>query len=186
MKTLTLTLPKQAALTLWGISQERPYPDIADLRNGWRNSGGIFRSYSSPATGLSRNYRAVLLRPDLEPSKATGTRRDHAGYDGNPGTLTLRGRDLGEILIDIELRGPARHLPVYARIRVRGFEDPTPGENAWIQAEIIPALVAFIGEHEADLKAEAVAGTLEYMRGQIARVRETIAELEAQIETAVF
>lgn len=190
MHICTFTIPgKVAQASRWIITQDHPWPDIAT--NGgelaWRNFGGLFGSYGTEATGIAPYYRCNLAMAEGEIPEDYN-RRHFAGYASKPGdpetpgTLTLRGRSLGEMSIEFNLA----QEPIWPVIRVRGFDAPTPGERDWIKTTIIPPLLEFVKAHATDLRQEAINATLKKMRAEIAEARATIEKLERQIETAKF
>jgi len=167
---------------LFDIRQQRPYPSIE--KGGcyrWRNGDGVFREYGNAPRGLSREYSAHLLRSDYTEENAAGNLKDFAGYEGAPGTVTLRGVDLGEMTIAINANGEKP----YVSAKVRGFNSPTPGERAWIEANIAPALVAFVEEHKAGLYLMAVGGVEQALQEGIAEGHKELAKLEVEAKAAI-
>ena len=180
MKTARIkvsTKKGQTQSTAWRIIQAHPYPDIEKAGSWrWRNCEGLFDSYQHPAAGLGNNYYCQLLRSD-KPADGRD-RTSFAGYDGNPGTIVLRGVDLGEMRIDVHGNG-------YNKISVRGFNSPTSGEAAFITAAIIPCLLAAIAESKAELKAEAVEAVRVCIVEHVKEARAAIDKLEVEALNAV-
>lgn len=165
------------------IKQSHPHPDIhgATGRLAWRNAEGLFAQWNRPAEGIGAKYYCDLLAEGVEPP--TDYNRTHfAGYEGNPGSFSLRGKDIGELQIQIELRQAPFHT-TYATIRVRGFDTPTPTERDFINREIVPFLQAHIEANRDALREQARAEIMAAMRAKVAEAREQLAELEEQIET---
>ena len=180
MKTATIkisTKKGQTQETKWIIAQAHPYPDIEKAGSWrWRNADELFDTYQHPAAGLGNNYYCELLRSDIP---ADGhDRKSFAGFDGNPGTITLRGVNLGEMRVDVNENG-------YNKISVRGFETTTPGEKAFITAAIIPGLLAAIEESKAELKAEAVEAVRACIVEHVRDARAEIDKLEAEALGAI-
>jgi hypothetical protein len=183
-KILSLTLePKkgQPVNTRWLVELEQPYPDYesSGTRLSWRNHGGLLSSYNSPAV-TPETYRANLILPtgDLPQDY---NRTHFAGYEGNPGTFSLRGSDLGEIRA--EIRPAPRHLggEAWVSFQVRGFNSPTPGEHAWLEANVVPALRAFIAEHRDELRQDAAERLSAHLAGMMDRLKEEAEKLAAKI-----
>lgn len=179
MKTqLNVTTRKGCTqLTTWAINQDRAYPGIdggCSLR--WRNGGGLFADFNGPAKGIGRRYTCNLMRNDG--AAMHGNRYDFAGYEGLPGTIEYRGRDLGEMQIEID----SAH---YATIRLRGFDKPTDGERAWINAEIVPSLERAIEYNREALHAEAVAAMRASMLARLQDAREQLNKMEAEALAAI-
>ena len=66
METVTITLePRKGEqiTTTWGVHQVRPYPDLEGTGGSlrWRNGGGVFPEYGSPAKGIGNEYRAAAV-----------------------------------------------------------------------------------------------------------------------------
>jgi hypothetical protein len=193
MKTLKLTASTKKGETQnlrFLIQQDIPYPDIAGDcgRLAWRNAGGLFGQYGSPARGIGENYICSLLAdtaPDVVPDDYNRTiLAGYADYHDqtkiNGGTFKLRGRDLGEMTIKFEGN------PDYQNIKVHGFDAPSTGERAAIAEFIVPALRQFITDNRAELKAEAVANIKARFSAELEDARIALKVLEDQAETATF
>lgn len=164
-------------LTTWAINQDRAYPDIeAGCSLRWRNGGGLFADFNGPAKGIGRRYTCNLMRNDG--AAMQGNRYDLAGYEGSPGTIEYRGRDLGEMEIRIDANG-------YADIRLRGFDRATDGERAWINAEIVPHLEQAIETNREALHAEAVEAMRTSMLGRLQDARQQLDKMEAEALAAI-
>lgn len=177
--SITITPKKGESVTLrFLVVQSIPYPDIASNggRLEWRNDGGLFPRYYNPASGIGENYHCYCLADGITPPEDYN-RTHFAGYDGKPGAFLLRGKDIGELTIN---------LGSYAEIKVQGFNTPTPGEREFITAQIVEPLRAFIAVNKAALKEEAVVKITAQMRERVATARKEIDRLEAMINTAKF
>jgi hypothetical protein len=164
--------------TTWHIIQAHPYPDIEKAGSWrWRNAGGMFDAYNQPATGLEEKYYCNLLRSDF--SEVFDNRKDYAGYEGNPGSIVLRGQDLGEMNVTVN------NSNRYNEIKVNGFDSPTSGVRAWIEEAIIPGLLKAIEEHKAELKAEAVEAVRQRIIENVKEARSEIDKLELEALEAV-
>lgn len=164
------------------IKQSHPHPDIhsGPGRLAWRNGEGLFSSYNQPAQGIGAKYYCYLLAEGVEPP--TDFNRAHfAGYDGNPGSFALRGKDIGELSIQLESR-TTPYAQDWATIKVRGFDNPTPSEREFIEAQIVPFLREHIKANRAALREQAHAEIVANMRAKVARAREELATLEEQID----
>jgi hypothetical protein len=176
MKTITkiTVTPKKGETidTTWHIYQQRPYPRISITPSArWENGRGVFREYGNDPKGLDAQYTAVLLRDGYDAKNAKDNRLDYAGYGCNGGTITLRGHDMGEMVIN---------LSHYVDIRVRGFDRPTDGEHKFIKAQIVPALRTAIEQNKTALYEEAVDGIERSIAEHIAEARTGIDRLEAE------
>lgn len=165
------------------ITQSRPHPDIAGHtgRLAWRNAEGLFPAWNNPASGIGQKYYCHLLAEGVEPPEDYN-RTHFAGYEGNPGSFALRGKDIGELQIIIDIRD-SPWASNCADIKVRGFDRPTPSEREFINAQIVPFLEKHIQEHREALREQARAEIVAAMREQVARAREELAAVEDQIET---
>lgn len=183
MRTIhTVTVKKSEVVTLaWLIRQDIPYPDIEGHGSlSWRNAGTLQSHYGTPASPLPKRYRAYLL-PTVESDAPTRFNRTQlAGYDSNPAPLTLRGASLGEISAEITPwplhMGGGSHVSY----QVRGFSDPTPGERAWLDANITPHLVATVEAQAEPLHAEAVNLIHENLKERIDKAKLDLARLETE------
>ena len=177
---MTIKLKKGSEVCLaFDVVQDRPYPDIEKGGSWkWRNAHGLFREYGREANGIGETYLCSLLRSDLNERKREFNRKDYAGYKGAPGTFAIRGHDMGEISICIE--------PHYAKVRVRGFDVPTVGENDFVKNAIVPQLRSYIEAHKEELLAEAVDGIEKTFAERIAEMREEAGRLEKEAAQAML
>jgi hypothetical protein len=172
--------------TTWKITQSHPYPDIE--RGQWRNGDGFFPTWRGGmsngemvADGIGLKFYCALLRSDLV--KEEGNRADHAGYTpyyysktlpANPGTITFRGRDLGEMEFTIDLNSQ------YVNMQGR-----TDGEREFIAAQIVPALRAAIEANKVELRAAALSGLESSLAERIAAMRADADKLEKEAAAAL-
>lgn len=156
------------------VVQGHPWPDLCSTcgQLAWRNYGGLFGQYNHPAEGIGATYHCYLLAENVE-VPANFNRSHFAGYEGNRGSLTLRGRDLGELTVKLDKWGDS--------LKVRGFESPTPTECDFIRAQIVPALKTFVAEHRGALLEQAREKIVRQMHSEISEARERLNELEEQI-----
>jgi len=173
--TITITTKKNVTVdTKWSVVLERPYHYIE--RNGWsgRNDSAITR----------RAYKCNLLRSDIETN--FDTRKDHAGWDGNPGSITFRGNDLGEMTLTIERNSPNHPKGAWGfYASVRGFERTTKTENDFIETEILPKLSKFIEENANGLFSDAKELYESCLKREVENARKMLAELESKIPSMV-
>lgn len=203
MKTKITIEPKKGVSveTIWNIEQDRPYPDMESHCSTprWRNTEGLFAEFGNPAYGLKNEYRADLLRND-KAEHDTGDRNDFAGFSpelvygkdgkrimqpGNPGSFDYRGKTMGEISVDITPRLVQMGKGFCARWRVRGFETPTPSEVEFLNAAVLPGLLAVIEANRAELKACAVKCIKEKAAQCLADARKAIDSMEEQMDLAI-
>lgn len=164
------------------IQQCHPFPSIGGQGGSfkWENCGGLLAAYQSPASGIGRDFSCCLLAGGLAVPPTDWNRTHLAGYGGNGGTITLRGKDIGELSVKISL---ADYFP---RINVRGFDKPSDCEREFIRAQIVPELEEFIRSNLDDLKAEAVGKIKAEFAKQLADTRQTLDAMEKQIEQASY
>lgn len=175
--------------TRWSIVQEKPYPSLSIEcgRAVWRNGGGIFGQYGSPAAGIGSKYYCNLLKADYSDATSEDNRKDYAGFNGNAGTITLRGRDLGETQVKLDIYPNTCNAgkEYYADIKVNSNDNPSTAERAFIEAQIVPELRAYITAHAAELKADAVNAIRQRVAAEIDETRRELVELEAEAMAAV-
>ncbi len=174
------------------VSQEHPWPDYSSNGSSidWRNTGGLFSAYQQPATGLGSRYYCYLTTPGIEIPE--GWNRTHlAGFSHrpgpygtpevvNPGSITLRGKDLGEMTVYFG------DNPEWPDIKVRGHDAPSSSERDFIKAQIVPALLEFIAANREELKAEAVAAVKASFAKKLGEARAELDAMEKKAETAVY
>lgn len=174
------------------VSQEHPWPDFNSNGSSidWRNTGGLFPAYQQPATGIGSQYYCYLTIPGIEIPE--GWNRTHlAGFSHrpgsygtpevtNPGTITYRGKDLGEMMVYFGSN------PNWPDIKVRGHDAPSSSERDFVKSAIVPALREFIASNKADLKAEAVAAVKGAFAKKLGEARAQIDAMEKKVETAVY
>jgi len=160
------------------VYHEVTYPDITTECGGfkWRNGGGLFPQYNCKFE-FPAAYRCHLLKPD---AVVTGdysyNRHDLAGFEGNPGAMTLRGQSLGEMSIDIGAN------PQWPGIRVNVFNTPSPKERETITALVVPKLLQFIAANKTALRAAAIAQIKARFESQIAEAHKAIDKLRAEAD----
>lgn len=182
--TLEIEIKKGVSVTTkWGVFQDAPYPSLTMHGSSlqWQNAGGLLPSYGNPATGLADDYTAVLLVPDYDPATEKNNRLDYAGYDGNPGTFSIRGVDQGETIINIER--PESERPFVKHVSY--LNQRTDGEKKFYKEKVVPAIVAFIKENKAALKQDAVDRVKASVAEQVNRVKESLPVVEREILNAL-
>lgn len=174
--------------TRWLVVQDRPYPCLrADAgRLHWSNAGGLLGEYGSKPEGLGSRYKCYLLTPGGEVPEDYN-RTHFAGYSHrpgpygapdvvNPGTIVLRGRDLGEMSVEFG------NNPEYPGISVRGYGgSPTTSERDWIKAEIIPALRQFVADNAAAMRRGAIAAVEKRLTDELEEKRRELETLAAMV-----
>lgn len=193
MQTVTIevtTAKGKTQATLWGVTQERPYPDLHKIgsRLEWRGSPELFGACGQPPLGLGARYRVTMLRDGWEEKTATGLRTDYAGYVpyGNaepvPGAITFRGRTLGEVTGEVELLLQGLRVVSW---KVRGNEAPTASERALLDAQVSPALLAAIQAGVAELRAAVIAEVRADVEKQLCAARAALDRLSFEAEEAI-
>lgn len=195
MKTTTFnvsTKKGESQAVRFLISQEHPWPDYHSTGSKieWRNTGCVFESYQHPAEGIGSRYYCYLTMPDVEIPE--GWNRTHlAGFSHrpgpygtpevvNPGTITLRGKDLGEMTVYFGSN------PEWPDIKVRGHDAPSSSERDFIKAQIVPHLLEFIAANRDELKQEAVAAIKAAFAKCLQSARADLDAMETKAETAVY
>lgn len=195
MKTITFqvsTKKGESQTVRFLVSQEHPWPDFNSNGSSidWRNTGGLFPAYQQPAAGLGSRYYCYLTRPDIEMPE-NWDRTHLAGYRHrpgpygtpdvtNPGSITYRGKDLGEMTIYFG------NNPEWPDIKVRGHDAPTSSERDFIGSAIVPALRDFINANKEELKQEAVSAVKASFAKKLSEARAEIDAMERKAETAVY
>jgi hypothetical protein len=185
-------------VTRWLVTQDRPHPRIGNRHGGleWENGEklvGVHKNHSEAPT-IGTTYRCHLLRSDIDVANLTGDRTDHAGYDSGskwdesgrhrvtnpaPGTIELRGKSLGELLV---IFGNNPHWP---DIRQNVSGNPTPAEREWLNVNIIPQLRAYIDTNTSSLKFEAVDALKADVAKRLEIARDEIDKAEKEIRNAI-
>lgn len=180
--------------TRWIVEQDRPYPTAE--RGRWRQGGGWFCETGVWDEGycVAYRYTASLLAEGVEPPEdwnrthLAGYRTYSPGGDKGaplPGSVTLRGNDLGEMTVSWEA-GKTQ----YATITVRGYAGRcTAAEHGWTAAHILPGLVAYAEANRAPLFARAIealrkrfAEVVADMRAEADLLESSAAEIVAKLE----
>ena len=185
--TITISTKKgEQQITRWLIEQDAPIPHInltGGLCAGWENAGGLIGRYGNKPEGIGTSYRCHLLAEGVTPPKnwnrthLAGFKHQPGGYNTqevtNPGTIVYRGRDMGELEIMID--------------PFRGFgynfcnKGMTRTGHDMLMEQVVPHLEGFITEHQATLKAAAVATIHERLESEIVEAEQKIATLKASI-----
>jgi hypothetical protein len=197
MKTHTINISTKKGeiqLTRWIITQTHPHPDTEGHSGEikWRNAENLFDRYNQPASGIGQCYQCSLTIPaDEIPDNYDRTHFagfvPYAGYGKpanppNAGTFTIRGRDLGEVQIEIKEGSGWQN---YTSCNVNGGDRPTPQEKEIIEKQIVPILRAIIERDAAELHAAAVARLKATFAEQVARVRASANRLEKEAAEAL-
>ena len=189
MKTIQIeieTKKGEKRMTTWGLTQDHPWPSLSGScgRLTWQDNS-IFPRYGAPATGLDKRYHAALLRSDWNPENAKNNRQDYAGYvedrseTAAPGSITLRGKSMGETSATIGVRPDSN----YCSWKVRGFDAPTPGEVAFLRT-IESALVSGIRENEKSLRQQAIMEIKESIDNHMSEARLNLGKLQLEADEA--
>ena len=185
---VTVTTKKgEEQRTRWLIWLDRVYPCIKGHSAGglnWENTESLFPRYGSEARGLALRYSAAMLRSDYDEESAQDNRLDYAGADGAPGSLVIRGEDLGEL--SAEIIGASGTCGGYVSYRARGYNSPTPGEKNLLQEQVTPALLAYVKANARSLKAEAVAVVKAHFAEELREARERLNWLKVEAKKAKF
>jgi hypothetical protein len=180
--------------TRWIITQSHPHPDTeghsGEIR--WRNAENLFDRYHQPSTGIGQCYLCSLTIPaDEIPDNYDRTHfagfAPYAGYgkpaaEPNAGTFKIRGRDMGEVRIEIKVGSGWQN---YTSCNVNGGDRPTPQEKEIIEKQIVPTLRALIERDAAELHAAAVARLKATFAEQVSRVRASANRLEKEAAEAI-
>ena len=181
--TLSITVSPKKGLeipTTWAVCPTYGYPSLKGFNGAALNWQGL------PKDGKQPEIYCYLLRSDIANIEAQGNRADHAGYNtgyeyingirteqpDNPGTFAFRGRDLGEMRVaysgtsEIDLGWP--------NIKIRGFEEPSSLERAFIREQITSKLTGFIRVNSAALKNTAKQALIEHVEQLIAETVDCI------------
>lgn len=164
----------------WFIVQETPHPGITSEGSAlrWRNGGGLFREFGNPPKGIGARYYCHLLKPEGD-LPADYSRRDFAGFEGNPGTIKFRGKDLGETSVHFD------NNPSWPTIRLNGHDTPTSSERALFEQHVLPPLREAIAERKGVLFALACERIEKRMRDELIEARAGLEKLEREAREAM-
>lgn len=176
------------------VVQEIPFPCVGGQTStlAWVNYEGLFSSYGNKAQGIGETYKCYLLADTAPEEIGEDYNRNHfAGYKpyrsygqpeapANGGTLTVRGKDLGEMSITFA------HGFDWPTIRVNESCAPSATESEVIKAQIVPPLVKFIKDNRAFLKACAITRIKAQFARKLREAREQLDKLEKQAEQATY
>lgn len=195
--TFTVSAKKGDSQTArFHIQRDVPYPRLNGIRGciEWESAENILPSWrnNNQPSGIPDSYYCYLMRSNLaEGEQLDGSRKDHAGYTyqssysgpevKNPGSLVYRGREIGETVIHIEMRG-ANQWNGSPYIRC----DAVSGsESDWFKAQVYPPLLAYIEANKTSLYAESLDKLKAYIANEIAESREELEAAEKQMLEAL-
>ena len=188
---MTVELPKHGPARF--LVEQTPEHCSLDGGRRWQTNA-LFPNYRKDPdpVRLPENYRAHLLATGATPAEGEPWNRESLagyipyGYDtagartttANPGTIKLRGRDLGELSVHIS--------PNWTIYKTNLSGSPGPGERKWLDTYLAPALKSFVETHRATLYADAYAATLASIADALRNARAELDRLEAEarIQTA--
>ena len=161
----------------FSIYQHRPFPSITGYggRLQWTNLDTLSPNQYQNQTGphLPTTFTLHQLRSDL--LNVCGDRRDHAGYNGNPGAIVYRGQSLGELSATVQLAGAWEHV----RWNVTG------AAAKWLADSLDQWLIDTIKAQLPQLQAEAIAGVRASMYEQVQAIRDSIERLESEASAII-
>jgi hypothetical protein len=175
----------------WLISQEIPYPDIEGSCGTlkWRNAGGLFPAQGRPASGIGSRFYCYLLVPEI--AIPEDYNRNHfAGYvpyqsygkpqlPPNPGTITFRGEDLGELLVYFG------DNPDWPEIKSECSNHVGGAARDMLLEQVIPPLREYIKQNAAKLKSKAVEKLRKRMSDKIGEASKALSELSIEAAKAI-
>jgi len=166
------------------ITQQIPYPRLS-ARGCWvewqGGDGVIFSTYGQkPSFDLKRVYYVAQLKDGVDIKNLDHSRKDHAGYEGNAGSIVYKGVDLGELTFTLSFHA-------YQNGLVPSFEEGkyTPGQVDFIKREICPAIIKKISQKEKALKKQAIAKLQANMKRHIADFEEGLDKAKAEAREAL-
>jgi hypothetical protein len=160
------------AKTMWEIYQRIDYPSI----QGSANYPQWEREQVTGNWTATAEYHFALLRSDYDPATAENSRKDHAGYDNNPGSLTVRGVTMGEITGTIKQYGDAN--PAY--MSFTRCDRPTDGQISYLEQHFLPGLVEGILFYKKQLQEDATKRTIDAYERSLSDLKEQIVKLEIE------
>lgn len=180
---LEIDLPKHGPARF--LIEQTPEHCSMDGGRRWQTNAIFPQYHKDPEpVRLPASYRAHLLATDAAPVDGEPWNREILagyipyGYDGagarittaNPGTIKIRGRDLGELTAHV-----SEHWTTY-KTNMSG--SPSPGEQKWLDSHLAPALKAYIETHRASLYADAYDATLASITNALRNARAELDKLE--------
>jgi len=190
MRTLTeievQTKKNTTMTTTWDVEQMIPHPQLRIVcgKLDWENGDGLFGRYGrNMDEGLPKYYYAVLLRSDYDEAKREGSSKDHAGYDGSPGSIMYRGTTLGEVTVRFSIGHEGR--TILRELWVRGYAKPTPSERTFLMEQVIPRLADFVQKNNKALLKQAVQRLEKDMAEKVAEAVASVAKVKAKAKKAL-
>ena len=194
--TSTISTKKgEQQVTRWLVEQDHPFPRInltGELRAEWENAGGLVGKYGNKPEGIGTSYSCYLLAEGVTPPKNWNHThlagfKHRPGPHGtpevtNPGTITYRGRDMGELSITID---PSRAFGVTFNTYNGVNGALTRTEHDMLMEQVVPHLKSFIAANAVALKEAAVAAIRERLESEITEAEQKIADLKASIPSLI-
>jgi hypothetical protein len=151
--------------TRWLIEQDAPFPYLETC------SG---RVNIREDIELLDAFRVSLLRSDFQEDAFQDSRRDFAGFYGNPGELVYRGRELGELslyCLPTERDDGTRYVSL---VFDRAVKYLTPSAKKWIKNTLENLLADYIIANRKSLRDEAIARREEYFEKQCKKLEQSL------------
>jgi len=165
MKTNITVSPRKGEeiKTRWQVAQSRPYPNLTTRLGSleWQGIDGLKDKYNQPAQGIPPVYSAQMMEP---------------------GSLLLRGADLGTVSVRIDLSRNGAAWPFW---KVRDHSDPTKGERDFLTAQVLPHLIKFITDNRAELLSDAIADVQSAFEKSLAEFRADLDKLESMVPAMI-
>jgi hypothetical protein len=162
--------------TRWLIEQDAPFPHL-EAYAGQVNLRG------DPE--LLDAFRVSLLRSDFQEDAFQDSRRDFAGFGGNPGELVYRGKELGELSLYCLLtkRNDGTYRVMLSRNRVVKYL--TPSAKKWIRNTLENLLADYIIANRKSLRDEAIAGMEKFFEKQCKDVEQSLEECREKFKASI-
>jgi hypothetical protein len=162
--------------TRWLIEQDAPFPHL-EAYAGKMNLRG------DPE--LLDAFRVSLLRSDFQEDAFQKSRSDFAGFDGNPGELVYRGKELGELSLYCLLtkRNDGTYHVTLSRNRVVKYL--TPSAKKWIMNTLENLLVDYIIANRKSLRDEAIAEMEKFFEKQCKELEKFFEKQRKELEQSL-
>lgn len=175
---VNITVPQsggQSLTTKWGITPTFGIPCIYAQGGTTPSIQGI------PSDRHSLEVYVYLLRNDIPVEEIHNEGRlGLAGFNGNPGTIKVRGQDLGEIWGSTNYWGITSYSPTHPRTF-------TNGEVHWLRDHVTPTLKDYFTKHKKALwndARKAWINSIKFRQNELIKnlksvVRQSITEVKA-------
>jgi len=176
---ITVETKKGASqLTRWLFSV---YPSaMPRFDNGrWTDEGHVISQYGN-ARGFSVQYAFNLAAESFTLENAEGNRKDYAGYDGNTGTITYRGQDIGEMTV--KFNDASKWGISNPDISVNGVSRPSESVGKFIEDQIASNLRKIVEANIKEFRLACVKVAKERMGERVKELQEELTQAKVEMK----